>query len=148
MWSGWDTAKGRRACWSRPLFQIMGPSASKKRKRDDEGEDGRISFKLSALPENQLGPVLGEFSQPSSCYRRWWLEIKGYRQSTSPVSDPQPTLPSNAIAYRPQRTILLRKTRRSSRPSRRWSLLRPMISSFSLTPKRFPAPVARTPNQT
>ena len=39
---------------------IMAPSASKKRKRDDEGEDGRISFKLSALPENQLGPVLGE----------------------------------------------------------------------------------------
>jgi hypothetical protein len=43
------------------LFPIMGPSASKKRKRDDE-EDGRISFKLSALPENQLGPVLGEFT--------------------------------------------------------------------------------------
>src|ERR1700679_1321184 len=41
----------------------MAPSASKKRKRDDadEGEDGRISFKLSALPENQLGPVLGQF---------------------------------------------------------------------------------------
>ena len=44
------------------LFRIMGPSASKKRKRDDEDEDGRISFKLSALPENQLGPVLGEFT--------------------------------------------------------------------------------------
>jgi len=40
----------------------MGPSGSKKRKRDDEGEDGRISFKLSALPENQPGPVLGEFT--------------------------------------------------------------------------------------
>jgi len=40
----------------------MSPSASKKRKRDDEGEDGRISFKLSALPETQLGPVLGEFT--------------------------------------------------------------------------------------
>ena len=49
---------------------------SKKRKRD-EGEDGRISFKLSALPENQLGPVLGELPQPSSRYRtrRWWLKI-------------------------------------------------------------------------
>jgi len=44
------------------LFQIMGPSASKKRKRDEEGEDGRISFKISALPEDQLGPILGELS--------------------------------------------------------------------------------------
>ena len=50
---------------SGPLFQIMAP-ASKKRKRDDEGEDGRISFKLSALPENRLGPVLGESSQSLS----------------------------------------------------------------------------------
>jgi len=48
--------------FSRSLSQIMAPS--KKRKRD-EGEDGRISFKLSALPENQLGPVLGELSQLS-----------------------------------------------------------------------------------
>lgn len=44
-------------------IQIMVPLASKKRKRDDaeEDEDGRISFKLSALPQNQLGPVLGQF---------------------------------------------------------------------------------------
>lgn len=42
------------------LLQIMAPSTSKKRKRDDEGEDGRISLKLSAPPENQIGPVLGE----------------------------------------------------------------------------------------
>jgi hypothetical protein len=42
----------------------MPPLASKKRKREDvdQGEDGRISFKLSALPENQLGPILGQFS--------------------------------------------------------------------------------------
>ena len=61
VWSRRDTTKGIRACCL-DLFQIMGPSGSKKRKRDDEGEDGRISFKLSALPENQPGPVLGEFT--------------------------------------------------------------------------------------
>jgi len=42
----------------------MPPSVSRKRKRDDQGEDGRISLKLSSLPENQLGPVLGELSHP------------------------------------------------------------------------------------
>lgn len=61
----------------------MAPSASKKRKRDDveEGEDGRISFKLSALPQNQLGPVLVGFpgirppaNTPFRCYR---LETTG-----------------------------------------------------------------------
>jgi hypothetical protein len=65
VWSGRDTAKRRRACaWISSKIQRMAPSTSKKRKRDDadEGEDGRISFKLSALPENQLGPVLGAFS--------------------------------------------------------------------------------------
>ncbi|KAF9649737.1 RNA polymerase I associated factor, A49-like protein [Thelephora ganbajun] len=54
----------------------MAPLASKKRKRDDEGEDGRISFKISALPENLLGPVLVGFpgvqppaNTPFRCYR-------------------------------------------------------------------------------
>ena len=81
--------------FSRSLVQIMAPS--KKRKRD-EGEDGRISFKLSALPENQLGPVLGELSQPSSRYRTWWLKIR----NLSPVGFPsvQPSANTPFQCYR------------------------------------------------
>jgi len=80
--------QGKTRLFSRSLFQIMAPS--KKRKRD-EGEDGRISFKLSALPENQLGPVLGELPQPSSRYRRWWLKIR----NLSPVGFPSVQPPAN-----------------------------------------------------
>ena len=57
-----------RLCRISSKIQIMAPLASKKRKRDDvdEGEDGTVSFKLSALPENKLGPVLGQsLSLPS-----------------------------------------------------------------------------------
>jgi hypothetical protein len=60
-----DRRKDAPVAWiSPPKIQVMAPSASKKRKREDfdEGEDGRISFKLSTLPESQLGPVLGRFS--------------------------------------------------------------------------------------
>jgi hypothetical protein len=74
------------------LFQRMGPSASKKRKRVNEGEDGRISFKLSALPENQLGPVLGELSL-SARYRRWWLKIKNLSQVGFPGVEPPANTP-------------------------------------------------------
>lgn len=80
--------QGKTRLFSRSLSQIMGPS--KKRKRD-EGEDGRISFKLSALPESQLGPVLGELSLPSSRYRRWWLKIR----NLSPVGFPGVQPPAN-----------------------------------------------------
>jgi hypothetical protein len=67
----------------------MAPSASKKRKRDNEGEDGRISFKLCALPDNQLGPILGELSLVSLS------EVVAENKNLSPVGFPGVQPPAN-----------------------------------------------------
>ena len=108
MWATTNRRTRQSKTWiSLPKIQVMAPSASKKRKRDDvdEGEGERISFKLSALPENQLGPVLGQFSR----YRRWWLEMKEiFRQLVSLVYNPQPTFLFNAISSKQRKKILQR----------------------------------------